>query len=278
MTEQIPKYRIIVISFFLVFLCVGLIAFKDYGISWDELVSRNNGLLTYKYVFEGDQELLTYRDRYYGTAFETLLLMIEKAIGFDDPRGIFLFRHLATFLLFYASVIFFYFLCKYRFRDWKMGLLGALFLVLSPRIFAHSFYNSKDLAFLFIFIISVFSLVKYLEKKSFLRAVLHAFICAFLIDTRILGILIPGFTVLFFAFDLFMDKDEKKAKALITFSVYVVMLVSFTVLFWPVLWISPVRQFITAFKQMSRFHFWSTVLYLGEYIKAKNLPWHYIPV
>ena len=146
--------RILVVLFFAAILCIGICVYKDYGISWDELVSRNNGLLTYKYVFEGDQEILTYRDRYYGTAFELLLLIAEKPFDFKDPRDIFFFRHLATFFLFWIASIFFYFLCKDHFKDWKMGLAGSLFLILSPRIFAHSFFNSKDLAFLSLFIIS----------------------------------------------------------------------------------------------------------------------------
>ena len=47
-----------------------------------------------------------------------------------------------------------------------VGRLGSLFLILSPRIFAHSFYNSKDLAFLSFFIISIYTMVRYLEEKT----------------------------------------------------------------------------------------------------------------
>jgi hypothetical protein len=267
-----------VILFFVAVLCVGIIAFRDYGISWDELVSRNNGLLTYKYVFEGDQELLTYRDRYYGIAFELPLIMIEKLIGFDDPREIFLMRHLAMFLLFWIGAIFFFLLCKTCFKSWKIGLIGSFFLVLSPRIFAHAFFNTKDLAFLSLFIISIFSLVKYLEEKTPLRATLHALMCAYLVSTRILGIIVPFFTLLFFMLDVFINKETKKTKAIGTFLLYILLLVFFTVMLWPVLWIDPLGQFVTAFKQMSHFDFWSTVLYMGEYVKAKSLPWHYIPV
>ncbi|MGB3112585.1 MAG: hypothetical protein WBB84_06420 [Candidatus Omnitrophota bacterium] len=275
---QPTNYRIIVILFFAVFLCVGLFIYRDYGISWDELVSRNNGLLTYKYVFQGDQELLTYRDRYYGTAFEVFLILVEKLIGFDDPRGIFLMRHLTTFLLFYLSTIVFYFLCRGRFRSRGAGMVGVLFLVLSPRIFAHSFYNSKDLAFLSLFIISMFSLVKYLERKTLLRAFLHALASAFLVSTRILGIIVPVITFLFVAADIFLDKERRRKEVIIAFLAYLALAAFFTVMFWPILWIDPLGQFLTAFRQMSRFHFWSTVLYLGEYVKAESLPWHYIPV
>jgi hypothetical protein len=270
--------KLIVILFFTAVLCVGLFVYKDYGISWDELVSRNNGLLTYKYVFEGNDEILTYQDRYYGTAFELLLILLEKPFNFDDPRELFLFRHLATFFLFWISAIFFFLLCRDRFGDWKMGLLGSTFLFLSPRIFAHSFFNSKDLAFLSLFIMCIYGLVKYLQRKSLLRAAFHAFLCAFLIATRILGIIIFFFTVFFVVTDLLTAKEQGRGKALVSFLLYISLTVFFTILFWPILWIAPVSQFTTAFQQMSRFNFWSTVLYMGEYVKAKSLPWHYVPV
>ncbi|MGB2661335.1 MAG: hypothetical protein WBD04_02990 [Candidatus Omnitrophota bacterium] len=279
MNSAINKnYRIIVILFFAAALCAGIITFRDYGISWDELVSRDNGRLTYEYVFEGNQELLSYNDRYYGTAFELSLFLLEKACGLEDSRQVFFLRHLATFLLFWVGAIFFYFLCRDRFKSWKMGLLGSLFLILSPRIFAHSFYNSKDLAFLSIFIISIFSLVKYLERKSLLRTTFHALTCAFLIATRILGIMVFFFTALFVVMDLLTGKEKEKGKALFSFAAYVFLTMSCTVLFWPILWIAPVSQFTTAFNQMSHFNYWSSVLFLGEYVKGKSLPWHYVPV
>ncbi|MGD2278754.1 MAG: hypothetical protein PVH45_01510 [Candidatus Omnitrophota bacterium] len=272
------NYRMIVILFFASLLVVGVCIYRDYGISWDELVSRNNGLLTYKYVFQGDPELLTYWDRYYGTSFELVLLLIEKAIGFDDPRGIFFMRHFATFLLFYLGAILFYFLCRKRFSSWKMALLGTLFLVLSPRIFAHAFYNSKDLAFMSLFIICMFTLMRYLEKKNLLNGVLHALTCAFLIGTRVLGIIAPLITALFVIVDLVTCRGAERGKELISFMVYLVLLGFCTVLFWPILWVAPIGQFMAAIKQMSHFQrFWSTVLYFGDYVKATELPWHYIP-
>ena len=234
-------------------------------------------MLAYKYVFEGDRRLMTYRDRYYGTAFELPLIAAEKAMGLRDSRSIIMMRHLATFLLFYAGVIFFYLLCKRHFKSWKTGLAGALFLALTPRIFAHSFYNSKDIAFLVFFIISIYSLTKYLDKKTFANASFHALACAILVDVRVTGVFIPLLTVVFFLADLFVPNGRKK-KVLATLFVYLALFLFGIILFWPVLWKAPVRDFAEALRQMSRFPWEGTVLYMGEYIKATELPWHYIPV
>ena len=275
------KYKIGVCLFFAAFLCIGISVFEDYGISWDEHISRNRGIMALKYVLERDQKLLTNRTKYYGTAFEILLADIERILYLRKGlRARFFMRHLVTFLLFYTGVLFFYLLCKHRFRSWKIGLLGSLFLILSPRIFAHSFYNSKDIPFLAMFIISIHTLVKYLDKKTLSTAAFHALTCALLIDIRIVGIIVPFFTIIFFIADLLIIKTKEiENKEIITsFLIYILLLGSFTVFFWPILWTKPLYHLTNAFIQMRRFPWQGTVLYLGSYIKATNLPWHYIPV
>ena len=276
------KNKILVCLFFAAYLFIGISIFKDYGISWDEHRSRINGLMAANYVVKGDQRLFAYDDRYYGTAFEILLFGIERILDLTkNSRTVFLMRHLVTFLLFYTGVLFFYLLCKYKFNSWKIGLLGSLFLILSPRIFAHSFYNSKDIPCLVMFIISMYTLIRYLDKKTLSKATFHALSCALLIDIRIMGIIVPFFTLIFLISDLLIIRKEKveHKKIIASFFIYIVLLIFFTVLFWPLLWKNPFYHFINAFKLMSRFQRWdSYVLYLGDYVRAVNLPWHYIPV
>ena len=276
------KYKIVVCLFFAAYLFIGISIFKHYGISWDEHWQRRIGIINSLYAFKGVQRLLTDRERYHGTAFETLLVATERILNLSkSPRATFFMRHLLTFLLFYTGVLFFYRLCKYRFGSWKIGLLGSLFLILSPRIFAHSFYNSKDIAFLAMFIISIYTLVKYLDKKTLSTAAFHALACALLIDIRILGIIVPFLTLIFFIGDLLVTRTEKieRKKIIGSFFTYAFLLIFFTVLFWPLLWKNPVYHFINAFKLMSHYSFYSgTVLYLGDYLQASNLPWHYISV
>jgi len=277
---SLNRQKITVFIFFAVFLCLGLSIFKDYGISWDEPRSRYNGVVAAKYIIKQDKELLNYPDRYYGTAFETFLVGIEGVLNLTkNSRATYLMRHLLTFLLFFCGVFFFYLLVKYNFSSWKIGLLGSLFLVLSPRIFADAFYNSKDLPFLSVFIISIYTLIRYLDKKLYFRAAsFHAIVCALLIDIRIAGIIVPVFTYAFFIRDLLINKSEpaKIKKEIATLSLYTLLLVFFTILFWPVLWKRPLYHFIMALNEMKQYTAWAgTVLYLGNYLDSRNLPWHY---
>jgi hypothetical protein len=275
------EQRVVVGLFFAAFLLIGLGIYKDYGLSWDENRNHANGKKSFNYVFKGDRSLLTYSDRYYGVAFELPLFMIEKILKLETSRQVFLMRHLATFLMFFLGVVFFYRLNKDHFRSWKIGLLGSLLLILSPRLFAESFYNSKDLVFLSLFIISIYTLIQFLEKASLFRAAVHAFVCALLIDVRVLGILVPGLTLVFFvAATIFTNRSPARTlkKGIPALFLFLALTICLMILFWPILWNDPVAQFIRAWRKMSRYPWSRAVLYMGRYLFPENLPWHYIPV
>ena len=44
------RERVVVVFFFLTLLGIGLVTFGDYGISFDEPVSRTNGAISLRYV------------------------------------------------------------------------------------------------------------------------------------------------------------------------------------------------------------------------------------
>lgn len=275
------RHVIIVSVFFAVFLCIGLIIFKDYGISWDEplLFERNKAILND--IFEGKEvSIPSYMGRYHGSAFEIALIFIEKALGMSgDIRTTYLLRHLVIFLFFYIGVIFFYKMCEYIFRDWKIGLLGSIFLILNPRTFADSFYNSKDIPCMVFFIVSMYTLMKYLDKKTISRAFIHGLASAFLIDIRIAGILVPFFTITFLAIDTLTTHKESIKKNTGSGVIYIASLITFTWIFWPVLWRRPIYHFIHALTQMSHYpHIHYSLFYLGKCIKPVDVPWHYLPV
>jgi hypothetical protein len=276
------KQKQIVITFFALFFIISLCIVKDYGISWDEEFQwRQNGEVVYNYIFHNDRKsLLDGNEKYHGPAFELILVLIQKMLHLTDTRDVFFVRHLVTFLAFFTGVVFFYFLCKRVFKSWKIALTGCLFLVLSPRIFADSFYNSKDPVFLVLFIISMYAFLAYHEKPTYKSAILYALACAFTIDTRILGIILPlisfGFIGAEFVYcTITRTKEQIHYGSLITFGISLIL---FVILFWPVLWKDTLFHFMAAFAEMSKYHWGGSVLYQGKFIKATELPWHYLPV
>ena len=278
---RLPWRRLAVAGFFLVYLLAGLTMSRDYGVSWDEPEHRTAGVMTWNYVFSGDQTYRQHTINTYGQVFEVALTGVEKALGLSsDPRAAFLMRHLATFLVFYVGVVFLFLLGMRRFKSWKLALLGALMLALSPRIFADSFYNLTDIAPLSMCVVAFFTLLKLLEKQSVLWALLHAFASGVLVSVRIVGLAVPLITVFLLLVEFVARVRARKDPRRIALNLlaYLALAVAFTVLLWPTLWIAPLRSFAGAVGRMAHFPFNRPILYLGKYIKANQIPWHYIPV
>ena len=135
------RQTIAVSLFFILLLFGGLLVFKDYGITWDEPIHEWRGRAFLAYVLHGDHRLLESEvERNYGSFPDIILAVIQKAVK-QDSRLIYLTRHLVFFIIFCLGVWFFFLLGRKIFGRWEIALLGCLLLVLSPRIFAHSFYN-----------------------------------------------------------------------------------------------------------------------------------------
>jgi hypothetical protein len=261
--------------FFIILFFVGLIVFKDYGVSWDEPIQRQYGINVYEYVFHGDKALLSDRHRYYGPVFELFLVTIEKFFHVNKVREVFLLRHFINYCVFYLGALFFYLLSKKLFNRRLYGVLAVLGLLLCPRIFAHSFFNSKDLPFLAFFIIAIYTLFCFLEKKNIGCAVGHALACALVADIRVLGGLVVVITVLYVLAEIIRKEECRSFRYLSLIGGYFISYFFFLILFWPFLWHSPVKNLILSLVHMSHFPWYATVLYLGEYLKSTELPWHY---
>ncbi|MCL4199847.1 hypothetical protein KJZ67_00715 [Patescibacteria group bacterium] len=257
------------------YFIAGIRLADDYGLGWDEPVSRFNGIITYRFVTEGDQTLIGFRDRFYGPAFEVVMYVFEKATGTSDPYAIFALRHTATFILFFISVICMYLLAAGIFGGWGWGVTGALLLVLHPRLFAESFYNSKDIAFLASWIIAVYFGYRYVRQSTLVRAVCFGLAVALATDIRVAGILLHviGVAVGIRAF------FGKKREALVPLVVYGFVSALCTVAWWPALWGNPFVRFIEAVRFVAAFDIYEKdVLYMGKFLAPQGIPWHYLPV
>ena len=128
-------------------------------------INRDNGFVSLKYIFEkiginadlskfvvDIPNLGDYKDKAYGVVFDLPLAFFEFFFDIDNTRDAFLFRHLINFILFFISTVVFFILCNQIFQDKVLSLIGSLSLILSPRIFAESFYNPKDIIFMSLFI------------------------------------------------------------------------------------------------------------------------------
>jgi len=286
------KQFVYVFIFFLVYLVIGISVYKDYGISWDEPTHRQIAMVTAKHVasifipgFENPElaslpPLAESSTRQYGVIFDLPMYVAERLLDYNRfMPEIYYMRHLCTFLLFYISVYFFFLIVRNRFQSWPLGLTACLFLILSPRIFADSFYG-KDVVFLSLFIISIYFFIRYLQRKTHRNAILFALATALTVDQRITGIFIPFLAVFMTVADRICSGKSphplpEKLSPLFT---YLVSFLLFMIIFWPSLWSNPFGSLTNSFTVMNRFPITYYVFYLGTFIKSTEVPWHYIPV
>ena len=271
-------------------LLLGALVFSDYGTSWDEPVDRQNGLVSLRYVAElvapgwaANQAalqqappLLDYYDNDHGVLFELPLALLDVLRPGTDPRPYYLLRHAAVFLVSLGGVWALFRLGALRFRDERLGLLAAGLFVLSPRFFGESFYNGKDLVFVAAFTLGCYTLAWLLERPSGRRALVHGLATAAAVDIRILGLLLVPFTFTLLGWQFWSTAEPRARRARRQAAlVYGPALAVFVVIGWPYLWAHPIRHLQGAFLSMSHYSWDASVLYWGQMIPAKDLPWHY---
>lgn len=259
----------------LIMLLVGILTFDNYGVSWDEPTQRETGQVSYNYVFSDDDALLTWKDRDYGVAFELPLIIIEEVLNLEDSRSIYIMRHLVTHCFFLIACYFMFILIDFLYKNKLLATVGFLLLALYPRIYAHSFINTKDLPFLSMLVICLYYFVRALDKKSILNFIKLGICVGLLINLRIMGVLILSGTLAVLVLDLLLKKE--KGIQLRSISIFIVFSCLTLFATWPYLWQDPLNNFVLAFENMSSFRWDRLVLYKGEMIKATELSWDYIP-
>ena len=275
------------ISFFIIIFLVGIIIFPHYGISIDEDNSRLNGLVSLKYILElFDLDVFNklqnlplpqiheYNEQGNGVIFDLPLSFIELTFNLDNSRDIFLYRHFFTFLIFFISLIFFYMILKKRFHSYLFAILGVLLLVLSPRIFAQSFYNSKDIIFMSLNIINLYYGIRYLRNSNLKNGILFSVSSGLSIGCRILGIYLPVLICIFKIIQILRSNKGLKKQFLQLFQVFVLILLA-TYIFWPYLWANPFINFYKAFVNIGFLDVNLYNFFLGEYIPVQFVPWNY---
>lgn len=261
---------------FFVMCFIALFSFDEYGVSYDEEAQRYTGLVSYNYIFSGNQFLHEWPDRDYGIAFELPLILIEKLFNLTDTRDIYLSRHLVTHLFFLIGAFFCFKLVDLLYKNKLLATIGFLLIVLHPRIYAHSFFNSKDIPFMSMFVICLYFNAIAFRKKTVINFIILGISIGLLINLRIMGGLLPCFILLFLIIDAVKEKKYNYHLKL-----GIIFLATTTIVLyatWPFLWTNPIKNFFLSFANMSKFRWDGEMLFNGEMIKAVNIGWDYIPV
>ena len=264
-----------------VFAIAGVAVLDDYGIASDEGGHRNSGIASFDYVLGDEDALPTGVMKYYGVAFEVPLIAVERVLGLEDSRDIYLSRHLISHLIFLAGGFFAWLLTYRLFGSRLAALLAMLLFLLHPRIYAHSFFNVKDVPFL-----SAFMVALYLTHRAFRRDTVWAFaLCGvgvgLLANIRIMGVILIPAVLGMLALDAFhaMKRGEGSGVKHIFANICVFSATCVATLYaaWPALWRDPLG-IAEALGLLSEHPYRDARnLFRGEFLSSTGLPWDYAP-
>ena len=259
------------------FAIAGIATLDDYGVPRDEHFHRLTAITFADYTLGISEEPPIRHDRYYGVVFEMSLLLTERALGLQDTRDIYLTRHLIMHLFFIAGG----FACgmlAYRMTGSRwIALFAMLTFLLHPRLYAHSFFNVKDVPFA-----ALLAIALYMAQRAFRKDTAGAFllcgICVGLaINQRVFGLMLLPMIPAMRALDLWQAAREERMRILASAGIFAAAALGTMYIVHPYYWENPLR-FIEGIRVLSHHPTISENLFMGKVYLSYAVPWHYIPV
>ena len=261
------------------FLLVGVAVWTTYGAGPDAPMQRHIADRNLAYI-TGDADRLggfkIKHNRYYGVAFELPLLLFERGLGLEDSHRISLLRHLVTHGFFLVGGLCCALLVYRLTRSRGVALFALLLFVLQPRLYAHSFFNGKDLPFL-----SMFMVTLYVTHRAFRRDTVGAFVLCgvcvgVLTNLRIMGVLLFPAVLALRGLDLLQAGRGARSHVLVTGGVFALAGPGMLYALSPYLWADPL-EFGTAVQTLAHYRHDAFGLFQGRLVFSHHLPPHYVP-
>lgn len=290
--------------FLIAFFIIGSLTSLNTGISHDEFHEEENWKfnisLTKDFsdkIFlkkEGDFKAQSYTDRYYGIGFQLISQpiqsflkdIVKKKQNIDNLGAKLIAKHFVVFMFFFISGLSFYLILKKIIDNKNFCYFSTLIYFLYPYLLGQSFFNSKDIPFMSVWILCSylsFNIFDKLEKKRTVKSskiILFGMLTAYLLSIRITGILI--FFQYFVTFLIFILSEKNNLslffknnyKKLIQFTFSLLL---FVYILNPIYWSNPL-EISNAIKSMSYYYHDVCTHTLGKCMRAKDLPATYIPI
>ena len=291
------RVNIFFYSFITLYLIIGVILSINTGISHDELheqVTWEVNLKAIKSFFidnNGYEELLNYKDRYFGIAFHLLTQPIQfltfefvgDANKMTDKYAYLVSRHISFFTIFSISGIFFYKLCLKVSNNYYFSLFSSIIFLTYPYLFGHALMNTKDIPLLSFWLICTYLSLSifenYLIKNEFdiRKIILLSFLTCFLISIRLVGVVI--FIQYFISLLIIMDLKKISffhflGKNFNPIFIFIGLFFLFLYLLNPILWKNPL-ELINGFLWFSKYKYAVCTLTLGDCMYSLNLNYKY---
>ena len=259
------------------FLLAGALALDDYGFAFDLFSMQKIGEAALNYLAgEGERAfdgLRIPKDRYFGATIEAPLVL--AGLGVDQSA-----RYFVTHLFFLLGGVFCYLLVWRLFKSRPLAAAAMVLFLLHPRIYAHSFFNSRDVPFLVMFMVSLYLLHRALRRDTLAAFLLCGVGVGLLVNLRIMGLLLFAAVLALRALDLALaSRAHERQRMLLTTGAFALAATLTYYASLPVLWTDPIGRFAELVRVLDVNPIVQFNLFRGELLYAGDgPPFDYVPV
>ena len=282
------KYYLIL---FIIFIFVGINIYKDFGLSIDDEYYRINGVFYKDFIIKyvnlllnlnfSELELLKNEIdgsslRNHPALFETLIAFTSDLFQINEIEKIYELSHLVNYIIYLLSLIFIFKLLNTRYNSKTISIVAVILIFLTPRFFAESFYNSRDIFFFSLFVFNIYAIQNVISNNRTRNIIIYSFTAALLINAKILGIVPFLIFMIMYIINLF-EKNKNISTNIKKIAIILVSTFVFIVILWPYLWFDPIDNFIKAYLDIIDNHNRLSVItfFNGEYLSSISTPWYY---
>ncbi len=280
--------------FLLVILLIGLLTTFSYGVYFDQVSEQTilfSNIKEYVLRFGGTDSKLV-QDM---TAADITEISLDKerdhGIAPFYPAGIVwyinqaspyagsIFWHMYTFLMVFVGICSLYYLCEGLFGSHKLASFVTLLFFLSPRMFAESHYNNKDMVLLSLVLTCFYCGYRLICKPSWKNVCIYAVAGAFLFNVKIIGAYFFGLIGLY-ALLYFICTKQFNRDILVRMITCILLWLGVFMLITPATWVGPIEYVQYVFGNAVDFSRWSSyILFNGTMIHKEitGIPESYLP-
>jgi hypothetical protein len=259
-------------------LPIFVLASFDFGVTWDEKTRHRYGEMIWEYLrgVRSRSSFDDYGGNSYSGLFDTLCAAVERWL----PGNRYVIRHAINAIFGWIGVVFCGRLTARLFGT-RAGILAMILLAASPRYFADSMNNPKDLPFAAMTVVALyyFSTISptwpYLSRSSAIKITIALALAlnvraAALIYVGYLGLLVMAFAIA----ERNLNWRQLGRTGARMAAIIAAMLLLGTV-FWPWAQGAPLTRPFKALLGASNYSWSGNVLFNGRSYSAPNLPWYY---
>lgn len=259
------------------------------GMSGDDTINYEHAKAVYDYYADGDKAAVETEGpslmAYFGQSFDNFTYLVNRWLGIENEYES---RHFMNAVVgWFVVLVVGLFLVKMF--GWRAGILGMIFMFLSPRFLGHSFNNPKDIPFALGYVLAIFQmflLCRELPVIKWHRLIWLALSIALAISVRVGGLMLIPYLFLFVGFWFLQNapirriatwaywKEALKLIAILA----VVSLVGYMagLVWWPYALQAPFSHPFEAMELMSRFTVAMRQIFEGKVYVSNDLPPYYL--